>query len=411
MTPARRQAGATAKHASRPGATRAEAAPPPLLGLRVVDLSWLLPGPFCTGLLADLGADVVKVERPGDGDYARDMLPGLFRLVNRGKRSAVFDLRRDEDRDRLLDLAADADLFVEGFRPGVVDRLGVGYRHVQQRNPGIVYVSLSGYGQSGSMSQRVGHDLNYCAQAGLLAIPSSVDQSRPYRMQLPVSDLAGGMYAALSALAALRQRDVTGRGAWLDVSLADCALAWGGVRWADAPTARKPGWRHINPGNDIFKTQDDVWLGFGLVEDKFWAAFCAAVASRSKYLRAASPPNPDQPAESLKGQRKAIAAAVARRPARFWLSLAASHDLPVTRVAGSRAELLADPLFSARGMWQPGSDGDPAYPVKVPGMVAAGAAPELGSARSRLRWQSRPGTAHADRSRPGSRRPDATDSK
>ncbi len=142
----------------------------PLSGLRVLDLSWLLPGPLCTGILADLGAEVVKIERPGDGDYARTMLPGLFQLVNRGKRSAVVDLRTPQGRETVLKLAERADVFVEGFRPGVMARLAVGYEHIRARHQGIVYVSLSGYGQTGPAANEPGHDVNYCGRAGLLHV-------------------------------------------------------------------------------------------------------------------------------------------------------------------------------------------------------------------------------------------------
>lgn len=350
----------------------------PLHGVRVVDLSWLLPGPFCTSLLADLGADVIKIERPGDGDYARELLPGLFRLVNRGKRSAVFDLRLEHDRERLLALAATADVFVEGFRPGVVDRLGVSYLAVSQRNPRIVYVSISGYGQSGPTASHGGHDINFCAQAGLLAIPSSVGQERPYRMQLPVSDIAGSMYAALATLAALRQRDATGHGTHLDVALADCALAWAALRWADAPRSEGEGWRHVMPGNDIFRARDGVWLAAALVEPKFRAGFRDAVRSL------------DGDANGLDRdgavQRDAIVAAFARHPSATWLELARRHDLPITRVAMTFEEIVADPLFEARGLWTRASSSEPpmpGFPVKLPGLRRGNRAPKLGAHTTR----------------------------
>ena len=344
-------------------------AKPPLDGVRVVDLSWLLPGPFCTSLLADLGADVLKIERPGDGDYTRTLFPGMFRLVNRGKRSAVFDLREAGDRARLLDLAASADIFVEGFRPGVVDRLGVGYDELSRRNPGILYVSISGYGQSGPMVRRPGHDINFCAEAGLLAIPASVGDSRPRRMQLPVSDLAGAMYAALSVVAALRRRDATGQGARLDVSLADCASAWSAIRWSGAPAGGGDGWKHVNAANDLFQAADGEWLAVALVEEKFWEDFCDAAAAigAGDGLDRHCPPASDAPRESRLAAREAIARAIARADAGSWLRFAQERDLPITRVAMS---------FTG-----PES---PAFPVRMPGLRRATAAPELGSENERL---------------------------
>ncbi len=341
----------------------------PLRGVRVVDLSWLLPGPLCTSLLADLGADVLKIERPGDGDYARTLLPGLFRLVNRGKRSAVFDLHEPGDRGRLLDIVAQADIFVEGFRPGVVDRFGVGYADVRKRNPKIVYVSISGYGQSGPMRSHPGHDINYCAEAGLLAIPSTVDQERPYRMQLPVSDIAGGMYAALSALAALRQRDITGLGAQVDVSLTECAFAWSAIRWADAPASDQDNWKHVSPGNDIFCAADGEWLAVALVEDKFWAGFCRAARALGARvnLDPHSAPRPNASRDERIASRNAIAATIALFPSSAWLLQAGKQDIPVTKVAKRFAK-----------------DSMPGYPVRLPGSCAGAPAPALGADNARL---------------------------
>ncbi len=366
---------------------------PPLHGVRVVDLTWLLPGPLCTSVLADLGADVIKVERPGDGDYAREMLPGLFRLVNRGKRSAVLDLRRDEDREQLLDVASEADVFVEGFRPGVVDRLGVGYADVRKRNPGVVYASLSGYGQTGPLAHQPAHDINFCAQAGLLAIPSSVKQEAPYRMQLPVSDIAGAMYAAISILAALRQRDASGRGARLDVSLAESALAWGALRWADAPSGDSARWAHVTPANDLFRAADGTWLAFALVEEKFWRAFCAAARAEGLLdagttLDADVAPRADAPRAARLAQHDAVAAVVARRPAAFWLEAAHHHDIPITRVATRYEDMALDPHFAARQAWCDAPAGElplPAFPVKLPGMRRPTAAPKLGADNARVK--------------------------
>lgn len=344
-------------------------APPPLHGVRVLDLSWLLPGPLCTSLLADLGADVLKVERPGDGDYARSLLPGLFRLVNRGKRSAVFDLQKGEDRERLLQIADSADVFVEGFRPGVVARLGVGYEAVSRRNPGIVYVSISGYGQTGPMASHAGHDINFCAESGLLAIPSGVRQDQPRRMQLPVSDIAGSMYAALAAVAALRSRDATGKGAHLDVSLNECAFAWSALRWADAPATADGNWRHVSPGNDLFEASDGEWLATALVEEKFWAGFCDAAAElgASGALDRARAPRADAPRQVLLAQHAAIAAAIAQFPSDAWLAQAARHDVPISRVAKRFTREEA-----------------PAFPVGLSGLRAANPAPALGAENKRL---------------------------
>lgn len=342
---------------------------PPLHGVRVVDLSWLLPGPLCTSLLADLGADVLKIERPGDGDYTRSLFPGMFQVVNRGKRSAVLDLRQGSDRACLLDLAASADILVEGFRPGVVDRLGVGYGEVSRRNPRIVYVSISGYGQSGPMAGTPGHDINFCAESGLLAIPASSGDTDPRRMQLPASDLSGAMYAALSAVAALRRRDATGQGEYLDVSLARCALAWSAIRWADAPEREGDGWKHVSPANDVFQAADGAWLAVALVEEKFWQGFCDAASElgAGEMLDRDSAPLATAPREEKLACRAAIARVIARAGADDWIRQARGRDLPITKVATA---------FPVHEM--------PGYPVRMAGLGRASAAPSLGADNGRL---------------------------
>jgi crotonobetainyl-CoA:carnitine CoA-transferase CaiB-like acyl-CoA transferase len=349
----------------------------PLQGVRVLDLSWLLPGPFFTGIFADLGADVLKVERPGDGDYTRALLPGMFRLANRGKRSAVLDLRHDGGRDAVLQLAARADVFVEGFRPGVMGRLGVGYEDIRKVNPGIVYVSLSGYGQAGAAAQVPGHDVNYCGRAGLMGIPATVDQGKEApRMQLPVSDIAGAMYAAVSTLAALRERDRTGEGQWLDVSLTRSALAWSAVRWADAPADGDASWRHVNPANAIFKAADGVRLGVALVEPHFWSAFLAGLDANERSRLNAAQGDPLVLHEVLVQVFRA-------RPSTAWLAFAAEHDLPISRIAERWEDVQSDPLFSGDDVWIRGdasAGAMPAYPVPMRGLRRNGEAPGYGEA-------------------------------
>lgn len=364
-------------------------APGPLAGVRVLDLSWLLPGPFFTGMLADLGAEVLKVERPGDGDYTRALLPGMFRLANRGKRSAVVDLRDDAGRESVLRLAERADVFVEGFRPGVLGRLGVGYEQVRARNPRIVYVSLTGYGQTGDVAKEPGHDVNYCGRAGLMGIPASVAQGgESPRMQLPVSDLAGAMYAAVSTLAALRESERTGQGQWLDVSLTQAALSWSAVRWADAPTKPGQGWRHVQPANDVFASSDGVRLGVALVEHQFWDRFMAALPVQDRRRIDAAGEEPLACHDALKS-------IFASRSAAHWLDYAGTHDLPISRIASSYDDLLADSMFAAREAWIAPRDGEramPAFPVKLRGMPRHEQAPASGDATADIAsmWEQRP---------------------
>jgi crotonobetainyl-CoA:carnitine CoA-transferase CaiB-like acyl-CoA transferase len=205
-----------------------------LSGLRVLDLSVWRPGPYATQLLAEIGADVLKVEPPG-GDPMRSY-PELFASLNANKRSIVLDLKRDDDLGRALELAADADVLVEGFRPGVADRLGVGYSGVRAVAPSIVYCSVSGMGQTGPFRLVPGHDLNYQAWAGAL----TPEGGAPEVSKLPIADLAGGMAAAFAVCAAVVRRQRTGEGEYIDTAMTDVLATWTGAavpRSRDAATA------------------------------------------------------------------------------------------------------------------------------------------------------------------------------
>ena len=223
----------------------------PLEDLRVLDLSRLLPGPFCSLLLADCGADVIKVEDTGMGDYARWSPPfhegveksasgALFLALNRNKRSIRVNLKSDEGRELLLKLAQDADIVLESFRPGVLDRLGVGYEALKAENPGIVYCAISGYGQDGPYAQRAGHDMNYLATAGLLGLTGDVG-GPPVQSAAQIADIgAGSLMAAFAILAAIRERDRSGEGQSIDSSMTDGSLAWMVMPSAVALAGGKP---------------------------------------------------------------------------------------------------------------------------------------------------------------------------
>jgi crotonobetainyl-CoA:carnitine CoA-transferase CaiB-like acyl-CoA transferase len=259
-----------------------------LEGLRVLDLTRLLPGPFCTMLLADLGADVIKVEEPRGGDPARreaggpDELGSLFVLVNRNKRSLTLDLKSPEGRDLLLQLAERADVLVESFRPGVMDRLEVGYETLQQRNPRLIYASLSGFGQTGPYRDRPGHDLNYLALAGVTGYNVGRD-GQPVPIAVQVADLGGGSLAAVAILAAVVSRQQTGRGQAVDTSLFASAITW-------LPTLIAPLFgrgQSLAPGEpmlagglpqyDVYQTSDARWVTLGALEPKFLLNFFQCV--------------------------------------------------------------------------------------------------------------------------------------
>ena len=241
-------------------------------GVRVLDLGIWRPAPYAAQLLADLGAGVVKVEPPG-GDPMR-AYPDLFTTLVRGKRCIELNLHDDVDRRHALDLAADSDIAVEGFRPGVVDRLGVGYQAMRARNPAIVYCSISGYGQSGSRAQTPGHDVNYQAYAGVLT-PHADDL--PLLSHIPYADLAAGLAAAMAMCAAYIKRLRTGEGEYIDVSMTDVLAHWNGefdgtaIEGLDEPVTGSPGY-------GVYATADDLWVSLGVIaEDRFWSSLCHAL--------------------------------------------------------------------------------------------------------------------------------------
>jgi crotonobetainyl-CoA:carnitine CoA-transferase CaiB-like acyl-CoA transferase len=346
----------------------------PLAGIRVLDLTRLLPGPVCTLYLADLGADVVKVEDTGPGDYARSLgnRPGtvstFFRAVNRNKRSIALDLKDRRGRDAFMALARDADAVVESFRPGVVRALGVDYASLSALNPRIVYASISGYGQTGPRAHLAGHDINYLGYAGVLD-QIGTRGGPPALSNLQIADLLGGAApAAIALLAALVGAQRTGRGRLIDVAMADASLAhsifalhaleqWGRVlpRGEDLLTGGVPCY-------GVYRTQDGRWLAVGALEDKFWKALCAALG-RPDLLAGQFARGED--GARVRGELERLFAAA---PLAAWVERLAAVDCCVTPVA-TLSEALADPQFTAREMVVTRPDGSREYapPFKLSG--------------------------------------------
>jgi alpha-methylacyl-CoA racemase len=271
----------------------------PLEGIKVLDLSRLLPGGFCSLLLADFGADVLKVEDTGMGDYIRWSPPyidgaddsaksALFLSLNRNKRSIRLDLKSDGGREALLRLVREYDVVLESFRPGVLDRLGVGYERMREENPGIVYCAISGYGQTGPKREASGHDMNYLGLVGLLGLTGERG-GEPVQAAGQIADLGGGaLMAAFGILAALRERDGgpdrpgSGEGQIVDVSMADGALSWlamvAGAYFADGNRPRRG--ELLLAGSVIcYRPYEcaDGWVSLGALEPKFWQAWCRGV--------------------------------------------------------------------------------------------------------------------------------------
>ena len=355
----------------------------PLAGVRVLDLTRLLPGGYCTLLLADLGAEVVKVEDPQGGDYSRLMPPftpdgvgAVYAALNRGKQSVILDLKRDEDRDLFLRLAERADVVVESFRPGVLDRLGVGPATLLARNPRLVYCGLTGYGQTGPLRDVVGHDINYIGTAGLLDLNGPPD-GPPVVPGAQLADLSGALVATLGILAALLRRATTGQGGVVDTSMTEAAFALLSLPWAEFAGAGQAATRgaHILSGGwacyNVYRAADGRYLALGCLEPKFWAAFCRAVEQPDWTGQQFDPTL--QPA-----LKDAVAALLAGQPASVWLDRVAGRDIPLTLV-NSLADLPDAPQFAARGVLFPSAAGLAARsPIRLDDLPPAATTPAPG---------------------------------
>lgn len=315
-----------------------------LAGVRVLDLTIWRPGPYATQLLAGLGADVIKVEPPG-GDPMR-VYASLFEELHAGKRAIVCDLKTEAGRTRVLELARGADVVIEGFRPGVVDRFGAGYEQVRAVSPTIIYCSVSGMGQTGPLSHIPGHDLNYQAWAGVLA-PDSGD---PVVAAVPLADLAGGMAAALAICAALVRRARSGEGERIDVAMTDVLATWTG---AHAPVAQgmDPSVRGV-PGYGLYATADGGHLALGIVsEDHFWRSLCQVLdLGEHAALRFV---DRTRRLDELQGQ---LRARIAQRSRDELLSLLLAADVPAAPMLDRAAMSSLDHLHE-RGAMVRGLDG------------------------------------------------------
>lgn len=335
----------------------------PLSHLRVLDLSRLLPGPYATLVLADLGADVVKVEDPQGGDYIRWMPPhlddqgALFYALNRGKRSIALDLKKQGDRDTFLALVAKADAVVESFRPGVLAKLGLSFERLQEVNPRLVLCSISGFGQTGPAAPRAGHDIGYLALAGVLAQLGSPGQP-PQQPNVQVADVAGGAFVALAGLlAALLERERTGRGRWVDTSMTEGAMAVAhmqlGARLLGAAPTPTRGLGTLSgemPCYSIYRTSDDRHLAVGALEPKFWTGFCHAIG------------RPDLESKGLvEGDeatrvRAEVAREIAGKTLEEWSALLGTSDVCAEPILEA-GELDGHPIHEARGTFFDGPHG------------------------------------------------------
>jgi crotonobetainyl-CoA:carnitine CoA-transferase CaiB-like acyl-CoA transferase len=343
----------------------------PLSGLLVLDFTTLLPGPLATLLLAEAGAEIIKIERPGGEDMRHyeprfDGESAMFALLNRGKKSRVLDLKKSADCAKLKPLIAYADILVEQFRPGVMTRLGFGYDAVRAINPRLIYCSITGYGQSGPRAAEAGHDLNYIGHTGLLALNPG-PRDRPVVPPALIADIAGGtLPAVMNILLALRQREQTGRGCYLDIAMTDAMFTFASHALASGhATGQFPGMGGArlsggSPRYQIYPTRDRKFVCCAALEQKFWEAFTAAIGLDPKYIDDRNDPMATQ---------TAVAATISDRSSDEWRPLFAAADCCVTIMA-TLEEALRDPHFVERGLFAhkvvgPSGAAMPALPVPI----------------------------------------------
>jgi alpha-methylacyl-CoA racemase len=351
----------------------------PLDGIRVLDFSTLLPGPMATLLLAEAGAEVIKIERPGTGDEMRTYEPKVgrdsanFALLNRGKRSLAIDLKAPGAPAKMRPLIESTDVVVEQFRPGVMDRLGLGWEAMRKMNPRIVYCAITGYGQSGPKIDVAAHDLNYVADSGMLSLAAGSDGA-PVVPAALVADIAGGAYpAVMNILLALRLREKTGEGTFLDVSMSDTLWAFLYASLGDGliagawPAPASQLTTGGSPRYNIYRAADGRYLAAAPLEERFWTQFCEAIGLAAEWRDDSRDPA---------GTRRAVAARIAERSSADWIEAFRGRDV-CCNVVATVEEAMQDPHFQARGLFDRrlALDGRsiPALPVPIADSFRGGA--------------------------------------
>ncbi|HEV3002741.1 MAG TPA: CaiB/BaiF CoA-transferase family protein [Solirubrobacteraceae bacterium] len=347
----------------------------PLEGLKVLDLSRLLPGGFCSLLLADFGAEVLKVEDTGMGDYVRWSAPqyegaeqsagsALFLALNRNKTSIRLNLKSEEGREVLLRLVREHDVLLESFRPGVLDRLGVGYERLREENPRLVYCAITGYGQTGPYTQRAGHDMNYLGLVGLLGLTGDAG-GPPVQAAGQIADLGGGaLMAAFGIMAALHERERSGLGQLVDVSMADGALSWLAMvaaRYFAEGRAPRRGELELAGSLLCYRPYRcaDGWVTLGALEPKFFQAWCRGVGREDLVERQFDPPGSPAHAE--------VEAVFAARTREEWRAFNDEHDCCLEPVL-ELDEALGSELVRSREMVAELDQPGVAEPVRLLGV-------------------------------------------
>lgn len=360
----------------------------PLQSIKVLDLTRLLPGPYCTMFLADFGAEIIKVEEPTLGDYARDEEPkigsdsAIFTSLNRNKKSVTLDLKSEEGKEFFLELVKDADILVESFRPKVMDRLGLGYETLKNINPKLIYCAITGYGQTGPYANKPGHDLNYISYAGLLDLVGE-RKEKPIAPPVQIADIGGGsLMAVIGILMALQARNHTGKGQFVDISMLDGAVSWLQTLLPNYLADQQLPNRGELPLSGekacygVYETNDGRFIAVGALELKFWTEFCKAI-EREDLIQSLN-----VPIEHQQEMKKEIAEVIKTKTLAEWTEVFERYDACVSPVLNFD-EMTEHPQIKNRQMIQdiPGIAGKQINnPIKLsdtPSKIYANA-PKLG---------------------------------
>lgn len=362
----------------------------PLTSVRVLDLTRLLPGPYCTMILSDFGAEVIKIEDPQIGDYAREYLPKIdenssfFHSLNRNKKSVCLDLKSEEGKNDFLQLVKHADVLVESFRPDVMKRLGLDYELLKEVNPRLIYCAITGYGQTGPYAKYPGHDVNFISYAGLLNLMGERNR-KPVIPAAQIADIGGGaLPAAVGILLALFEREKSGKGQFVDISMLDGVISWLQIllpSFMSHNEIPKRGEQLLSGARacyEVYETKDHRWISVGALEEKFWRSFCQAIHKSEliEYLEA--------PIKKQDEMKKEIQEIISEKTLEEWMDIFSEVDACVSPVL-SLEEMIENPQVKAREMIQSITDnkltmkyiGIPIKLSKTPGKIHS-LAPRLG---------------------------------
>ncbi|WP_202617801.1 CaiB/BaiF CoA transferase family protein [Bacillus dakarensis] len=358
----------------------------PLSSLRILDLSRLLPGPYCSMFFSDFGAEVIKIEEPNLGDYVRwnDTKVGensaVFHSLNRNKKSVTLNLKTEKGKEVFRKLVETSDIVLESFRPGVMDRLGLGYEDLKKINPGIIYCAITGYGQDGPYSQMPGHDINYQSYAGLLGLQGHIE-GPPVLSAIQIADIGGGsQMATIGILIALQARNLTGEGQFVDIAMRDGVMSWMQSMYPDYFVNNKvleKGKLRLGGGKACYyayETADGRYLSVGALEEKFWKVFCTEIEAKHLIEKL------NAPFEVQMQMKAEIAAIIKKKTLEEWNAIFEGKDACVSPILNID-EVVQDPQVKARNMVIE-KDGEKylGFPIKLsktPGEVKK-SAPNLG---------------------------------